>query len=270
MSGIVILLMTCSKNMHKVEVARKTWLHQCNIPYVILIGNPTLGLPYRYDPATHIMEVQCHDDYESLSQKVYLGIVAVNSEFNPAGILKVDDDVLVRVDRLNAFINSEAKASYEGDIAKNTNYWSEYHIGKCKMNTPIFVPNIKYCRGPIYYLGREAIEIVCERMDPNDHLYEDVLMGMLLNNHSIYPRQQPFMTDYLDEFLQDKNIIALHDINDKIDLLKIENENNINTLKRPIVSAPDPPPILESTSVILILAFLVAFIGFILVFRQKN
>lgn len=232
MSDVVIMLMTCKKNLHtKVEIAKQTWLDKCGVPYVLLVGEPDLSIPYRFDPQTRLLEVQCPDDYESLSKKVYLGIIAVNAEFAPSGILKIDDDVLVRVNKLQAFVASPNKQQYEGDIAQRVDHWSDYHVKKCKDSSPVYVPNVKYCRGPIYYIGSESINAVCNVMDPDDHLYEDVLMGSVLNKSNIYPRQQPFMTDYLNEFKDNNNIIALHDIDGVHDFLKLERDYNINSVQ---------------------------------------
>lgn len=260
MTETVIMLMTCRKNMHKVEKAKKVWLNKCKTPYVILVGNPKLSLPYSYDKSSHILEVHCADDYESLSKKVYLGIVAVDAEFSPSGILKVDDDILVRNRLLEKFLDMKDKKDYEGDIAKNVDHWSDYHIGKCSYTDSVYVPNIKYCRGPIYYVGRRSIDIICDRMDPSDHLYEDVLMGMVLNHNSVLPRQQPFMTDFLHEYLKNEDIIAFHDIKGEYDLEEVERKYNFNGRQ----------PLETLTLLLLITSVVLILLGIVLMLKQSS
>ena len=223
------MLLSCKKNTHKVDKIKKSWLIKSGIPYVILIGNPTQDSDYIYDDSTKILQVKSPDDYANLNLKVYLGIKSIKKEFNPDGIFKIDDDVLIRNNKLTEFINNN-KSNYDGDVAKNVGYWSDYHIGKCQITEKIFVPkDVKYCRGPIYYISKKSINIICESMDPKQHFYEDTLMGMHLNKNNIYPVDRSyFLTDYLDVFLKNKSIIAFHDIDNNYDILEVSINNNIN------------------------------------------
>ena len=130
------------------------------ITYLILIGNPYQDRDYIYDDSTKILQVKCPDDYENLNLKVYMGIKSIKKEFDPDGIFKIDDDVLIRNDKLIEFINNDT-SDYDGDVAKNVGHWSDYHVGKCSITDKVFIPkDVKYCRGPIYYINKKSINSV--------------------------------------------------------------------------------------------------------------
>lgn len=46
-------------------------------------------------------------------------------------------------------------------------------------------------------------------------------MGIYLNKNNIYPVQKPFITDYIDVFLNDETIIGFHDINSNYNLAEL-------------------------------------------------
>jgi len=211
------MMVSCSKNIHKANRSRKIWLDACGIPYVVLIGDPYLQEEYAYDSNTKTLTLRCMDDYEHLSTKVYMGVRALHIMFRPTGILKVDDDVLVRVPRLQEFSRMSGKPSYVGTVSTFTGYMSTYHKGKCtdtSLNAQSFyVPqNVKYCFGAMYYIDAKAIRCLIKNMDPKKHIYEDVLIGMVLNACKIYPVQFPWLTEHLVTFLMMKEYIAFHDV----------------------------------------------------------
>jgi len=208
-------MLSCKKNLHKVQRSQNIWLDKCEIPYVVLIGDPNLDTEYSYDSGTRILTVQCSDDYEHLSWKVYLGFKTVYTLFRPTGILKVDDDVLVRVKKLQDFARLESKPSYIGTVATIIGYMSNYHKNKVYddglSDQYVYVPNVKYCYGAMYYVDARSVRCLIKNMNPNDHMYEDVLVGKTLNGCHIYPVQFPWVTNHLTLFLMNPEYIAFHD-----------------------------------------------------------
>jgi hypothetical protein len=257
---MIIMLMTCGKNLPKAQKSKELWLNKTGMPYVILIGGGAdMVTDYEFDKTTLVLKVKCPDDYENLVRKVHLGVCAVDDIFAPKdGILKADDDILVRVNELKRFDVSKGDVAYAGDVAKRVDHWSDWHFGKCASEhwnkTPMYVPNIKYCRGPIYYLGRKSIECLKANMNVDEHIYEDVLVGMTLNRNEIFPVQQPFMTDFLDDFVKSPTVIALHEANGaNHDYAEIASKYKVNTTSH--ISA-----IILSVGFLLACAILVLFV----------
>jgi len=213
----MIMMLSCKKNWKKVERSKRVWLDKCGIPYVVLMGDPNIQNSYEYDSGTRVLTVQCPDDYESLSWKVYLGYKTLYMLFRPTGILKVDDDVLVRINRIQEFSRVPSKPSYIGSVATFVGYMSNYHKSKVYddelSNKLVYVPNVKYCNGAMYYIDAEAIRCLMKNMNPDDHIYEDVLVGKTLNACNIYPVQFPWITNHLTVFLMNTEYIAYHDVN---------------------------------------------------------
>jgi hypothetical protein len=173
---------------------QQTWLKE--VPHVILLADPTLDTPWKYTPKTKTCIVRCKDDYDSLPYKVFIGFQFMEETFNPEYICKVDDDVQVHIEFMSTFI---AKASLY-DYCGNINSFSTSSL------------EISYCTGPLYYLSKRALGILCKSMDPSFiSAYEDVCVGKTLQERGIYPTSQMVYTDSNDEFLEKKNYVAFHD-----------------------------------------------------------
>ena len=81
----------------------------------------------------------------------------------------------------------------------------KWHIGKCSNNSyfydkpynGIFVP---WCKGGYgYILSRKSLEYISQTGDNiiDNIIYEDVYIGIILNNNNIYPSIITNLTDYI-------------------------------------------------------------------------
>lgn len=210
---IVILLISCKKNHRKIDHSKRLWLNSCKIPFVVVTSDETIDKEYIIDNQNLI--VRCPDNYDHLTTKVYLSIKAIDTIFQPSGILKIDDDLLIDNNKLQEFVHSLTdNVDYAGSLAKDLDFWTNFHYGKCESHnlnkTLQYVPPNDYCRGPAYYLSKKSMKIIVEFMDPKLHLYEDVAVGFTLYKNGIKATEVKLVSDALDYFIND-GYIALHD-----------------------------------------------------------
>jgi hypothetical protein len=188
----MILLISCFNLTNRLQYIKEKWLNDCQIPYLIVLGNPFLHETYNYDEKNKILYVKCEDYYDDLVYKVYLGIKYIYKNFNPEFILKIDDDVIVNNEMLNAWLkNRDRNIQYCGKPSyRDCDSIEDYGIAKFKRpenKTTCIVPKVYLCLGPMYFLGRKAIEILVREMDPKRIKLEDVNVGITLNKWAIFP-----------------------------------------------------------------------------------
>ena len=223
----MILLLTCYMNQGKWKKIRKYWLKSCNIPFVFVVGNPTLEKKsYVYHPSENILEIGCEDNYDDLVCKIAYGINAMVQLFNPDFILKIDDDVIVDTFKLHKILSEIAEMNQEfndsvvycgvnADIKKpiRSIFGIDKYTKACNQQTTIINP-VSYCTGPMYYLGKDAMTILQKYMNPDLIKFEDVNVGMTLNKYGIFPYSVPFYVNSEEEFMLDKSV-GWHDVDRK-------------------------------------------------------
>ena len=217
MEGMIFLL-SCNHNKWKWDTIRDGWLNSCGLPYVIVVGNEEL-LPtsHRYDPDSHVLELGCMDNYDGLVYKIAYGIDAVIQRFNPDFVVKVDDDVVLKPSRLQVVLTKidPVNTIYAGNIIEFTKpTTSKSGIEKYTLpenKQPVVIEPVDYCAGPIYYLGKRAMEILQTDFIPQRIKFEDVNVGLTLNSRGIRPYHLPFYTNYHTNFMKE-GWLAWHDI----------------------------------------------------------
>jgi len=224
----MILLLSCRMNEWKWETIKNNWLSECGIPYVIVVGNPNLEKrKYKYYSKTKILEVSCDDDYDDLTLKVTYAIQGMYELFDISYILKIDDDILLNCETLHRYLEAFKKNNmqYCGIVVDAQNgYMSDWAIDKYKKpenKCASFVPSVKYCGGPMYYLGIDAIRILYKNMSLNYHKFEDICVGITLNKSNIFPSYVKLYTENKSD-MENLEAIAWHDNT------KIDPQNNVN------------------------------------------
>lgn len=230
----MILLLSCVQNSWKWKHIQDNWLNPSNIPYVILVGNPNIPRSsYKYDASSNILQIGCEDNYDEIVHKIAYGISAVVKLFDPLYILKIDDDVIINVPLLHAFMQSNItlfddvninnhryenndNILYGGFVVNITksrlcSFASDKYVFP-KNKSPIKINPVVYCGGPIYYLKKPAINILSQVMDPDSMVYEDINVGNTLGNNGIHPVDLPLYTNDFVDFKQ-KKCIGWHDVN---------------------------------------------------------
>ena len=185
----MIILMTCKLYKYRWQKIKDNWLDACGIPYVFVVGDETLprGGFKHDDTDSSILYVGCKDDYDELVHKVCYAIRAVKQLYDPAFVLKIDDDVVIVPERLAAY---KPNNDYEGNSLHTGTFsaWGIEKYSKPVNKQPVFFgESINYCGGPLYCLRRRAIDIVCAEMNPDNLKFEDVNVCLTLKRHGITP-----------------------------------------------------------------------------------
>ena len=96
----MLMILSCIKNVEHIPYIKSSWLDNCPIPYVIVLGKPDINTEYTYNPINRIFTIKCEDNYDCLVHKVKVAVTCIMKEFNPDYIIKCDDDVYIDVDKL--------------------------------------------------------------------------------------------------------------------------------------------------------------------------
>jgi hypothetical protein len=140
-----------------------------------------------YDDKSKILSLNCNDKYVGLPEKVMktFHYLISDERFNQyTHFVKLDDDMNV----LKKFEN------IQGDYLGNVHYGDgsrQWHMGK----TGTFWDKVPYlgefkpwCMGGFgYIVSRDALEKIVPNYDYLNHIYEDVYIGLLMNNIGINP-----------------------------------------------------------------------------------
>lgn len=172
------------------RIERLEWIKDIptdKLDYVIIHGDPTLESEYSYSPDTHICRLKCPDDYLNLCTKIKCAINFILTEFNSSFVLKIDDDVIVNMQKLIEYID-QSHCEYEGVIS--------YNYG------------VVYCGGPLYYLSRASLERIKGMVIDGFTYQEDACVGRCLSRHKGTIRVVNTYTNNINEM---HTSIAYHD-----------------------------------------------------------
>jgi len=201
---LLVVIMTCNKNFHLWEsLSLKT--KNC-----ILFTGYTENLYYK---DKKILYLNVNDNYEGLPEKVIMMIDQILKKkafHRVTHILKIDDHDTYFDNQIIKNIKKcieLTKYDYIGQkINKHgSNRTSNYHFNKvspdCKWhNTWVDVSNVQYCDGGCsYILSRKAMQIINNHYNSNNindvinnEIYEDVMIGRILNKNNIYPYEMNY------------------------------------------------------------------------------
>ena len=184
----MILLLSCVQNSWKWPHIQENWLHPSKIPYVILVGNPNLPRSsYTYDASSHILQLGCADNYDEIVHKIAYGISAVVELFDPLYIFKIDDDVVINVQLLHTFMQSNPTLFDDVDIHHRIQERSgQTMFGRISNNIP--ENDVGVCRNIV---NEEDTEIFkedskCEWMEFGGILYGGGVVNIHKTNMSSF------------------------------------------------------------------------------------
>lgn len=210
----MILLLSCRAHAGRWARIREEWLIPSGIPYVIVVGDASLGTGAHAmgdDAYSDVLTVGCDDGYDDLTSKVALAVRAIRERFDPEFLFKIDDDVTVDPHKLARHAAIPERVQYGGKvvIAHEATIPGLTKFKRSENRSASYV-GATYCAGPMYLLRRRAIQVLAEHMDPKTSKYEDVAVALTLKEHGIAPESIVMYTDVLAEF-QRGQCVAWHD-----------------------------------------------------------
>lgn len=205
--NVLIMIVSCEK--HK---ANWNDLLVRNPKAILFYGNPELEENYQYDAEKRILTLKCNDFYEGLPEKMIAMINAVLQlqVFSTiTHIFKIDDNDMrmktLNLEYINNIIMKNGNQNYMGFrviYSNNNKPCRTWHFEKCSSGS--YWEHNTY-RGPYtnwsdggkgYVLSRHSMDKICTTYNFKNmkfikkyHIYEDVMIALILKTHNIYPVQ---------------------------------------------------------------------------------
>jgi hypothetical protein len=185
---IVFLIITCHKYYESrwkkhFQMMKLLNIDKKEIEYIYIIGDKNQEKEFVYNEGGHILSAKVADTYEGLPAKVMTGIKYIYEKYNPEGILKFDDDVIInKYDDMLKLINNCKNNDYFGAVVGSvvdTN---------CRLGCGHVHKKCKFAYGWMYYISRKSIKILVNNFNKRfDLCIEDCLIGSILNDNNIVP-----------------------------------------------------------------------------------
>ncbi len=191
---LMFFIVSCQRYLEtRVPIVRDTWLSQLKkygFKYRIVIGNPDLSCDFV--EKDKMLYVRCQDTWEGLSLKTFRILQYSQTLKNFDGIVKVDDDVLLNVDRFVSILPLILSQGFAGHyIFEIEDHFKPYQ----KTNGAKYEGG--YYAGPCYFLGKKEVRLaylrLCASKGHLSNLFEDKMVGDAL-------RQLGFGAERLEYF----------------------------------------------------------------------
>jgi len=201
MVQLLTVILSCEKNMH-------LWpsLLSKNIErMLILCGKPLEG-DYAFDLDDRVLYLDCSDGYEGLPEKMIYAYNAICEHKRFDGIthiMKLDDHDTIFSKNVIDNIEKNGQGLLDRYHYVGQHVYSScvggHHIGKCgtsPWNKKLYEgENGMYASGGYsYILSRTALDIIRNAYTYSDkerirreHIYEDLMVAMILKKHDIFP-----------------------------------------------------------------------------------
>lgn len=200
---IVFLIITCHKYYEArwkkhFQMMKLLNIDSKEIEYIYIIGNKNQEEEFVYNQSGHILSAKISDTYEGLPIKVMTGIKYIYEKYNPDGILKFDDDIIInKYDDMFKLINKYKNNNYFGAVLGSV------LDTKCRLGCGHTHKKCKFAYGWMYYISRESIKILVNNFDKRfDLCIEDCLIGSILNENHIVPTK-------VDSLIADNMIMSV-------------------------------------------------------------
>jgi hypothetical protein len=182
----LLLILSCHRYAHKRAEQRSTWLPHLSIPYLHVVGDATLSVPWVFDEAARLLTVCVPDDYVSLPSKVVAALAAVVALFPRLEyVFKTDDDQHMASPATLTHLATKLGATapprhhYGGHLLRiEQPHHSKYHLVHPELPADLPILPTTYCTGRFYFLSRAAIDAVVAQRDAfRAEYFEDYAIG---------------------------------------------------------------------------------------------
>ena len=220
----LFVIYSCKKNMEKANLLYsilKNKLDFCKI--VIIYGDPTINDSFVLKDDKYLI-LKCGDFYEHLSEKTVHLFRTVQSLYPELkGVFKCDDDIIPNLKHLNSHIHYllENDIHYSGNSYKVDGYLTNSHFTKPvpeMFRVPYFIPPCTYCTGPLYYLGKNALDKFHRDVPLQLNFFEDIMVGAHLNRFQLYPDGINLYFDNISKMRE----ISIHNIDWKTRFIYVQ------------------------------------------------
>lgn len=211
-----LIIYSCYKNIHIAERLYENTVQKIPNHCVLFICYGKELLDSDYLIQGHHFVLNSSDLYDDLDCKTICLIKSL-LQYDPLaeGLLKIDDDIVLNYFKLYEFLQSEQlkQNDYLGkqcvflNRTTSTHHFSKVSSNSYYSNRPVVIPKCSYAGGPIYFLGKRALNLF--KTDITCFMNEDVTVGYHLNQYDIYPVEYPLYTDHV---LHLANHVGWHNI----------------------------------------------------------
>lgn len=227
---VIILVLTCTKNVHKLDFIRSTYGNDAvNSGYrlLFLVGVPTIKIPMIDGDC---LLVPCEDNYESVPLKLSLGFKYVHNAFNFKWLYKIDDDCYLNIRRITNEVMPQLSSNsrfYGGSVHSSSMKMSDtWHFGKCENS--FFEKKYKYDVAPVsfakggygYCLHKNTLPLIFAHEDAYklellkfEYSYEELRIALILSAHGIFVKQfENYLICKEIEVWSSEDFICVYDI----------------------------------------------------------
>ena len=173
---------------------------------VIICGDPKLKTNYKLED--DVLYLKCRDGYDALPEKMiaaFNAILEIEEFKNVNRFLKLDSDNMLRSSCMVSRDQTILKYDYVGQRIwwlRNGDNPREYHFSRVSKDSYWYqrkyegemVPYVD--GGCSYVLSRRALKLITKEYGFDkleevykNHIYEDVMVGLLLKKHNITPHK---------------------------------------------------------------------------------
>ena len=194
---ILYVFISCNNRINSCYQRIKIMMSKINYKHFIIVKGGTYNI---YDKNKKILNLNCNDNYEGLSEKVIntYNFIYKNKQFNKYKyICKLDDDIIIK-----KLLDINILSDYCGIICYS-NGNRKWHVGKCSKlcnfnNTEYKGEYVPWCLGGRgYILSKTILEFLINNKDYASEIYEDLYIAKLLNKNLIYPKNISNLSDYI-------------------------------------------------------------------------
>lgn len=179
---ILYVFITHQKNLDKCYTRIREMM---NDDFVIVQGG---FIKDEYDEEKKIINLNCNDGYAGLPEKVmktFHYLISDNRFSEYTHFCKLDDDMSV-IKRFENIQDDYLGSVHYGDGNR------QWHVGRCGNfwdKIPYLGQFRPWCMGGFgYIVSRKALQKILPNFNYLDHIYEDVYIGLLMNNSGFCPK----------------------------------------------------------------------------------
>lgn len=159
----LIAVVSCRAYSKRQRACLETWVPELllrqGIPSIIVVGDPDLDVPSRFDASENLLTLRVADDYASLTEKSFALFEWFARETDFTHLVKCDDDTYVLGSALAAILE------HDHPFAGHRMQHSDGTV---------------YASGSGYVLQRSVVELLAGDREERDEYFEDVAVGRTL------------------------------------------------------------------------------------------